>query len=187
MSGAKDEIEVKARVPDADALAVTLERAGATVEFHGEMTDHRMDRQGRLAAGDEMLRLRIYRTPQGPARGELCWKGPAEAKGEYRHRPEVEVAVGDAEHALELLQRLGFAESERIERRVTVYRMDGATLRIERYPEMDVLVEVEGDPATIERAIRATGLPRAEFLPESLPEFVARYERRTGRRARLAT
>jgi len=59
-------------------------------------------------------------------------------------------------------------------------------VRIEWYPAMDVLVEVEGEPAAIERAVTATGLPRSCFLPESLPHFVADYERRTGRRARIA-
>jgi adenylate cyclase class IV len=187
VSGARDEIEVKARVPDVPAFETSLLRAGATVEFAGEMTDHRFDRKTRLAGRDEMLRLRIYRPETGPARGELCWKGAVEKQGEYRHRPEVEFAVGDPWKALDLLSRLGFAETQRIERLVTVYRLGEATLRMERYPEMDVLVEVEGDPAGIERAIGATGLPREDFLPESLPYFVTRYEERTGRPARLAT
>jgi adenylate cyclase class IV len=187
VSGARDEIEVKARVPDVKAFEAALLRAGATVEFTGEMTDHRFDRKKRLAGRDEMLRLRVYRPESGPARGELCWKGPVETQGEYRHRPEVEFAVGDPWNALELLVRLGFAETQRIERLVTVFRLGEATLRMERYPEMDVLVEVEGDPAGIERAIGATGLPREAFLPESLPYFVSQYEERTGRSARLAT
>lgn len=187
MSGARDEIEVKARVPDVRAFEAALAAHGATVEFAGEMTDHRLDRKGRLADHDEMLRLRVYRPETGPSRGELCWKGPVGAQDAYRHRPEIEFAVGDPWNALELLSRLGFSESQRIERRVTVYRLHGATLRMEWYPEMDVLVEVEGAPEAIEQAIRATGLPRGEFLPESLPDFVSRYERRTGRRARLAT
>jgi len=51
---------------------------------------------------------------------------------------------------------------------------------------MDVLLEVEGEPPAIERAIAATGLPRERFLPESLPYFVAAYEARTGRAALLA-
>jgi adenylate cyclase class IV len=187
VSGVNDEIEVKARVPDPRAFEATLLRAGATVEFSGEMTDHRFDRKGRLAEKDEMLRLRVYRPQGGQTRGELCWKGPVESKGEYRHRPEIEFGVGDPWNALALLDRLGFSESLRIERMVTVFRLGGATLRVERYPEMDILVEVEGDPASIEQAIAATGLPREEFLPESLPQFVSRYEKRTGRQARLAT
>jgi hypothetical protein len=51
---------------------------------------------------------------------------------------------------------------------------------------MDVLVEIEGEPDAIENAVRATGLSRDRFLPEPLPHFVAAYEKRTGRSARLA-
>lgn len=187
MSGVNDETEVKARVPDVHAFEAALGNAGATVEFSGEMTDHRFDRKGRLTDNDEMLRLRIYRPRNGETRGELCWKGPVETKGEYRHREEVEIGVADPWNALLLLDRLGFAECLRIERMVTVFRLGRATLRVERYPEMDVLVEVEGDPEAIEKAIAATGIARDEFLPESLPQFVSRYEKRTGRPARLAT
>jgi len=186
VSAARDELEVKARVPDVPALEAALAGAGAVVVFAGEMVDHRFDRGRDLADRDEMLRLRVYRPAAGAARGELGWKGPVGARGEYRHRAELETAVGDAETALELVRRLGFAETQRIERAVTVYRLESATLRIERYPDMDVLLEVEGEPAAIERAIRVTGLPRSEFRAESLPEFVARFEARTGRRARLA-
>ena len=50
---------------------------------------------------------------------------------------------------------------------------------------MDTLVEVEGTPDSIEAAARITGLPRASFTSERLPEFVARYEARTGERAAL--
>jgi hypothetical protein len=51
---------------------------------------------------------------------------------------------------------------------------------------MDSLVEVEGDPDTIERAIVVTGIPRGDLTPEALSEFVRRYEARTGTPARLA-
>ena len=186
MSAARDELEVKARVPDVAALEASLARAGAVVSFRGEMADHRFDRGQALADRDEMLRLRVYRPAEGAPRSELGWKGPVGARGAYRHRAEVETAVGDADAALELVQRLGFAETQRIERTVTVYHLESAILRIERYPDMDVLLEVEGEPEAIERAIRVTGLPRGEFRAESLPEFVARFEARTGRRARLA-
>lgn len=57
--------------------------------------------------------------------------------------------------------------------------------RIETYPQMDVLLEVEGSPASIERAIAVTGLPRDAFSGEPLAAFVARFEAR-GRSALLA-
>ena len=67
---------------------------------------------------------------------------------------------------------------------VLVHFHGGAFLM--RYPRMDDLVEVEGDPDAIERGIAATGLPREGFSSEPLREFVARYEQRTGGRAALA-
>jgi hypothetical protein len=51
---------------------------------------------------------------------------------------------------------------------------------------MDVLVEVEGTPQDIERAIEASGIPRRQFMADSLAEFVTRFEQRTGQRALVA-
>ncbi len=186
-SAAADELEVKARVDDPAALRCALERAGAHLEFRGAMLDRRFDRAGQLDARDEVLRMRIFRPADGaPAFGVLGWKGPRSQRGQYRHRPEVEARVDDADAVVTLLEHLGFAVSLRIDRTVEVYRLGQAVLRIEWYPAMDVLLEVEGEPAEIERAITATGLPRDHFFPESLPHFVAAYEARTGRPARIA-
>lgn len=186
MTGPHDELEVKARVDDADAIERAIQAAGAAPEFRGAMTDRRFDRAGALAARDEVVRLREYAPDTGPAYGVLGWKGPSTTRGAYRHREELELRVDDAGAALALLTRLGFAETLRIDRRVAVYRLGGASLRLEWYPEMDVLIEIEGDPAAIERAVAATGLDRERFLAASLPNFVEAYERRTGRRARIA-
>ena len=187
MSRPSDELEVKARVEDPAALRRALKAAGARLEFRGAMIDRRLDRKGKLKAQDEVLRLRIYRPANGaPAYGVLAWKGPARARGAYRHRQELEGRVEDPETVLEILARLRFNVSLRIDRDVEIYRLGRAVLRLERYPAMDVLLEVEGEPAAIERAIAATRLPRDRFLPESLPHFVRAYEARTGKSARLA-
>lgn len=183
---AADELEVKARVPDAAALGARLRAAGAALEFEGELADVRLDREGELARRDEVVRVRVWRPAAGAPRGVVGWKGPASVRGVVRHRAEIEFTAGDADRALALFARLGYRPTLRIDRRVTVFRLGDATLRLEVYPEMDTLVEVEGSPDGIERAIAATGLPRDAFLPESLPHFVAEYERRTGKRARIA-
>ena len=182
-----DELEVKALVEDPDALRTALQRAGAVLEFRGDMLDRRFDRDDRLADRDEVLRLRLFRPADGaPPYGVLAWKGPHSKQGRYRHRAEAEARVTDPESVVVILERLGFSVSLRIDRRVEVYRLGDAVLRLEWYPDMDVLLEVEGEPAAIERAIGATGLAREGFLAESLPYFVAAFERRTGRAALLA-
>jgi hypothetical protein len=73
-----------------------------------------------------------------------------------------------------------------IDRHVVQYQLPGAVVRFERYPRMDDLVEVEGDPAAIERAIATLGLPRDGFTADGLATFARRYEQRTGVSARIA-
>jgi predicted adenylyl cyclase CyaB len=185
---ALDEIEVKARVTNLAALRRALRRAGARLEFRGRMTDAKYDRGRELKRRDEVLRLRVYRPAgrRGAARAVLGWKGAQRRVAGYRHRPELETAVPDAAAVDGLMHRLRFRIVETVDRRIEVYRLGGATVRIERYPGMDTLLEVEGPPRAIERAIRATGMPRARFLAESLPYFLRAYRRRTGRSPRVA-
>jgi adenylate cyclase class IV len=184
-----DELELKARVDDPKTVRAALVRTGAALEFRGDMIDRRFDRDGALGQRDEVLRLRVFQPAVGSsasAYGVLGWKGPPSKRDGYRHRVEAEARVADPEAVATILELLGFAVSLRIERRVEVWRLGEAVLRLETYPAMDVLLEVEGEPPAIERAIAATGLPRERFLPESLPYFVAAYEARTGRAALLA-
>jgi adenylate cyclase class IV len=182
-----DELEVKAPVPDPAIVRQALERAGARLEFRGAMLDRRFDRNGVMRARDEVLRLRTYVPADGaPAYGVLGWKGPPSAAEGYRRRAEVETRVADAAATLAILENSGFTVAYEIHRTVEVYRLAGAVVRLEWYPAMDVLIEVEGEPAAIEQAVTATGLPRESFVAESLEYFVAAYEARTGRAARVS-
>ena len=187
MSGAHDEIEVKARVEAPDAVRRSLLDAGAELVYRGRMLDRRLDRKGRFEARDEAVRLRVYRPDDGArAWGVLTWKGPVRRHGEYRHREEWESRVDDPRAVLHVLRRVGLRIALRIDQTIEQYRLGESVVRLEWFPAMDVLVEVEGPPAAIERAIAATGMPRDAFLPESLPYFERAYEERTGRRARVA-
>ena len=85
-----------------------------------------------------------------------------------------------------MLTSLGYLVTREIDREIAQYELGGATMRFERYPRMDVLVDVVGIPEAIERAIVALGMPREAFTTERLPEFVARFEARTGQEAALA-
>ena len=185
MTVVRDELELKARVEDPEAFRGALTAAGAELVYRGAMLDRRFDRKGRLQKRDEVVRLRVYH-PADSSRewGVLGWKGPVGKRDGYRHREEWESRVDDPRAVLVVLRHLGYKIVVRIDRAVEQYRLGEATLRLEWYPAMDVLVEVEGPPDAIERAIAQTGLPRDAFLPESLPYFTAAYEQRTGRVAR---
>ncbi len=181
------ELELKAVVEDPDRLRDALLGAGARCTFLGLLRDRRLDTAGALTARDEVLRLREWRAPQGTAHAELGWKGPTAVNTEgYKEREEIEFGVSHGADALRLLERLGYRVTHAIDRRVEVYELEGAVARIEWYPRMDVLVEIEGPPSGIERLIALAGLPRDACRPDPLALFVARYEARVGERAILA-
>ena len=73
-----------------------------------------------------------------------------------------------------------------IDRYVEVFSLRGASARLEWYPRMDVLMEIEGPALAIESAIAASGIGRQEFLADPLPAFLQRFAARTRQPAVLA-
>ena len=185
-----DELELKAVIPDPAALRARLVAAGGRLQVHGRMSDRRYDRGGELTARDEVLRVRSYHHADGRTEAVIGWKGPVRRSPDgYKQREELELPVTSGARAAPpdaLLAALGYEVVHVVDREVEVYDLDGATVRLEQYPRMDPLLEVEGDPAAIEHAIRASGIRRDAFTADSLAEFVRRYEARTGQAAVLA-
>lgn len=185
MTAPHRELELKAVVPDPDQLRRRLQEAGAEPRFGGRMTDVRYDRVGELTVRDEVLRVRTFHHADGRAEAVVAWKGQTQRSADgYKLREEVEVPVGADPGRL--LEALGYRPIHVIERDIETWRLGEATARLERYPRMDVLVEVEGEPAAIEHVVAVSGIPRSAFTAESLTEFVRRYEERTGAPAELA-
>jgi adenylate cyclase class IV len=179
------EVELKSVVDDVPRRRAMVERAGGTLAWAGRLVDRRYDTSSHaLAARDHVLRLRVYEDGRS-TRAELDWKGPTGHDGGYKVREELGVHVAEPEVLAEVLARLGYEVTVEIDREIAQYELEGATVRFERYPRLDDLVEVEGSPEQIERAIAAIGLPREGFTSERLPDFVRRYEARTGERAAL--
>ena len=181
------ELELKAAVSDPATLREALARAGAREAFRGMLRDRRLDRAGELTTGDQILRVRQWLSSESDQRAVLGWKGPPSISADgYKHSEERECGVNDAAKALAVFQALGYEVVHAIDRYVEVYELHEAVARLEWYPRMDVLVEIEGTPAGIERLIAAVGLAREACLPEALTAFAARFESRTGRPAVLA-
>jgi len=180
------EVELKSVVDDVARRRANVERAGAVVVYEGRLEDRRWDTADRaLLAKDHVLRVRTYRNDTG-ARAELDWKGPTRREGGYKLRDELETKVDDPDVLSDSLLALGYEVSIAIDREIVQYDLAGTMIRFEHYPRMDDLVEVEGEPPEIERAIAILGLPRDGFTTDRLPDFVKRYEERTGERARIA-
>jgi len=179
------EVELKAVVPDEADARARLERAGAVRVFTGTLVDRRYDTANRaLRARDGVLRLRVQRDGAG-ARALVEYKGPVSILDGYKIREETGSEVADADALDGILRAVGYEVTREVDREVAVFTVAGATVRLERYPRMDVLVEVEGDPACIEAAITILAIARNSFTSDALSSFVRRYEARTGARAAI--
>jgi predicted adenylyl cyclase CyaB len=180
------EVELKAVLEDWDACRARIERAGGALIFEGRLADRRFDTSDRaLTSHDTVLRLRIYENDDA-TRAHLGWKGPTSHEGGYKVRDEIETGITDPEEMLHLLARLGYVVTHAVDRRIVQYDLRGAVVRLERYPRMDDLIEVEGPPDAIERAIAALEMPRSAFTTGRLRDFAARFLERTGQRAALS-
>lgn len=180
------EVELKSVVPDPPATVAALRAAGAVQQLDGKLSDARYDTADRaLIARDHVLRLRVFAGSPAPF-ATLDWKGPTGVADGYKVREELSAATGEPAVLADVLSRLGYVVVREIDRHITQFRCRGATVRVERYPRMDTLIEVEGEPAAIEAAIADTHLPRAGFTTERLQDFVLRFESRTGERAALS-
>ncbi|HSC31315.1 MAG TPA: class IV adenylate cyclase [Gemmatimonadaceae bacterium] len=179
------EVELKAVLDDWARRAVRLTRAGAVLTFAGRLEDRRYDTPRRdLARRDEVLRLRVYRDASG-ARAELGWKGPTGYEGGYKVRDELQCTADAPDVLATMLARLGYEVTRAIDREIAQYDLEGTAVRFERYPRMDDLVEVEGAPAGIEHAIATLGIERSAFCTDRLPQFVTRWQQRTGQQPAL--
>lgn len=179
------EIELKGVVPDERDARRRLDEAGALVVFTGTMRDRRYDTPAHaLRDRDEVLRLRVMRDGSGE-RAIVEYKSPTVLQDGYKIREERGTMVHDAAALEAILLSLGYVVTREIDREVSVFSVGGATVRFEQYPRMDLLVEIEGEPASIEAAIALLGIPRTAFTTDSLSAFARRYESRTGTKAAL--
>jgi predicted adenylyl cyclase CyaB len=179
------EVELKSVVDDIAVRRAAVEAAGGTLVFEGRLLDRRYDLADRsLMLRDHVLRLRVYETLD-LRQGYLDWKGETRYQDGFKLRDEISTPVDNPDAFATILDRLGYVVTSEIDRNIVQYELAGATVRFEEYPEMDHLVEVEGAPDEIEKAISLMGMSRVGFTSERLLEFVARYEARTGRPAAL--
>jgi len=183
------ELELKAIVPDLVDARRRVEQGGGRLIFAGRLEDRRYDRRDMsLAERDHVLRVRVYRDASGDvSSASVDWKGPSSINEGYKQREELTSQItGSVADFARILERLGFIVTMQIDREIWQYDIGGAVVRFERYPRMDDLVEVEGHPAAIEKAIGVLALPRDSFTGDRLPDFVKRFEARTGRDAALS-
>lgn len=178
----KIETELRARIPDVKDFRGKLAKARATFVSRHIMRDFLFDDEARSLSGNKQkLRLRMYDNQ----RTVITWKSKKRGSSLYKEEYEHEVEIGDFETMMYILKQLGYRLIFRIDRRVELYRMRDVIIRLEFFPEMDDLVEIEGPHDQLEELIRELGLRRSDFHNKGQEHFFGAYEERTGRKPRL--
>jgi adenylate cyclase class 2 len=169
------EIEAKILEVDPEALARKLVALGAEKAGESEFETLFFDYpDGSLEKGRNLLRLRRS--------GELAWltyKGyVADARAKVRE--EWEVKVSDFEIARKMLEAIGLQPRQHILKRRSAYRLDRATLAIDRHKEkfarIPPLLEIEAPSVEEIHAIaRVLGFSPEECQPWDFSELLAHY------------
>ncbi len=119
-----------------------------------------LDRDGELTARDESLRLRRDESIR------LTWKGASHFHEGILSRPEIEVSISSFADALQILERLGFREIDRLAKRRETWQLQDIQVTLDT-TAFGQFVELEGDAASIATVARALGLDVRQGLPSS--------------------
>ncbi len=177
------EIEAKYRLDDHASFRARLAAAGARrlsrvfeVNRLFDAADHR------LRTADCGLRVRTCRSLDNDQQvsATLTYKGPR-AAGELKVREELETTVTDPSAVATILQRLGFDEVVRYEKRRETWRLDDCEVCLDELPQLGWFVEIEGPSVgAVEAACAELGLSRQTPLRETYVELAARHSARAG-------
>jgi adenylate cyclase, class 2 len=167
------EIEVKLACDDLDRLRDAGLELSLETPRHFEdnwlldLADQSLLKQGAA------LRVRSF-----DGKGTVTYKGVVKETQESRLkvREEIESAVDEPEHLIDLFERLGYHPSFRYQKYRTGYRaiLDGCELKVllDETP-MGNFIEIEGDEAGVLKALDAAGFSAGDVIRESYPELQA--------------
>lgn len=113
--------------------------------------------------------LRLRRTL---AAGIITYKGPRIAGAGVKSRPEIEVTVGDADAAQQVLEALGYRPRFRYQKYREAFHWRDVEIVVDETP-IGTFVEVEGPVETIHAAAQALGRGPADYVDESYAALFA--------------
>jgi adenylate cyclase class 2 len=163
------ESEVKLRMPGPSEARDMVRAIGATPERARHFEDNVLfdDAASSLVSSGRALRLR--RTGSAAI---LTFKGPKIEGTGVKSRPEVEVAVADADAAERILEGLGYRRAFRYQKYRETYRWRDAEIVVDETP-IGTWLEVEGPVATIHAAAEALGRGPADYVHDSYAALFA--------------
>ena len=149
------EIEAKLRVTAHAPVRERLRSSGAVHLGRVLETNLIFDRpDGSLRARGCGLRIRTSAdTATGKQCHRLTLKGPV-GRGEFKSREELEVEIGDADVAADILQQLGFVRVLSYQKRRESWRVGECRVELDEPPHIGLFVEIEGPDEVAIRVVR---------------------------------
>jgi adenylate cyclase class 2 len=203
----REEIEIKLRVQDVEALGSRLRRLRArniTPRTHESNTLYDTPRHDLRRRG-QLIRLRIEqpasslteRRPMQDAAAVLTYKGPpvisrnarkagrnSNLRSHFKIKDEFEVSVTQADNMASILRALGLRPVFRYEKFRTTYALPdvrGLKVELDETP-VGIYLELEGTVAGIDRAARLLGYARNVYMTDTYGSLYLAACRRRGRK-----
>ncbi len=164
------EIEVKLRVADGEAMRASLEELGFVEVVPRGLEQNRIydTAEGALRARGELIRLREF-----DGKNVLTYKGRATV-GKHKEREEIEVMLGATEAMATILGRLGLEPRFRYEKYRSEWQRPGGggIVMLDETP-IGTFVELEGMGDWIDRTAVELGYSEADYLNLSYARLFA--------------
>ncbi len=137
------EIEAKLKVDSLQEVERKLRQVNAEyVEEQLQSDTYFDDVDSSLKSGDRALRIRRQRGGQ-KEKTFLTYKGPKQ-KDDFKKRQEIEIEIGDADSAEELLSALGYEKALVFEKKRRVWHLEDCIISLDELPLLGGFVEIEG-------------------------------------------
>lgn len=175
---AREEVEVKLRVVDLDALTHKLEGAKfklVTPRTH-EMNTLYDSQGGHLRARGEVLRIRNY--------GEK-WTVTHKTKGnagKHKSRMETETELKNGEALAHIFEAIGLKPSFRYEKYRAEWTDGEGHIVLDETP-IGNIAELEGSPDWIDRVAKQLGIKESEYITQSYAQMFYTWRDQTRSKA----
>lgn len=161
-SSSKQEVEIKFRVGDLQALGQRLRTAGFRLKTRRTLEQNTLfdDPERRLSARGEVLRIRRY---------GRTWtlthktRGNKQLTGRHKIRTETETVIADGEALAAILQALGLRPAFRYEKFRSEWTDGKGDVVVDETP-IGNFGEIEGAAGWIDRTAQKLSVTRADYL-----------------------
>ncbi|HOL32006.1 MAG TPA: class IV adenylate cyclase, partial [Anaerohalosphaeraceae bacterium] len=161
------EIEAKIKVEALEPTAQRLTELGArfsAVQHQHDVYFH--DADGLLKKRGCGLRLR-EETVNGKSVFILTFKGPRQ-DSPFKSRPEFQTQVSDSAEMIKILEGLGYQPVLTVEKKRSLWQMDGCDICLDEVEMLGPFVEIEGpNEESIRRILNKLGLQNKLHLSQS--------------------